>query len=72
MRSSVLSSSVACSVGLTTSWPSIIPMRTAPTGPRNGIGEIISAAEIPLMHRMSCGVTMSAESTVAMHCVSLR
>ena len=43
-----------------------------PIRPRNGIGEIISAAEIPLMARMSCGVTMSAERTVAMHCVSLR
>jgi len=39
---------------------------------RNGIGEIISAAETPLIARMSCEVTMSAESTVAMHCTSLR
>ena len=31
-------------------------MRTAPTGPRNGSGEIASAAEAPLMQRMSCGV----------------
>ena len=48
--------------GLTTSWPSIMPIRTAPTGPRNGSGEIISAAEAPLMARMSCGVIRSAES----------
>ena len=47
-------------------------MRTAPIGPKNGIGEIINAAEIPLIARMSCGVIMSAESTVAMHCTSLR
>ena len=55
IRSSSDSSSISCSVGLTTSSPSISPMRTAPTGPRNGSGEIISAAEAPLMQRMSCG-----------------
>ncbi len=48
------------------------PTRTAPTGPRNGSGEIISAADAPLMHRMSCAVTRSAESTVQMTCTSLR
>ena len=41
-------------------------MRTAPTGPKNGSGESMSAADAPLMHRMSCGVTMSAERTVQM------
>src|SRR5579884_2336069 len=66
-------STVSCSVGLTVSSRfSFIPMRTAPTGPRNGIGEIISAAETPLMHSRSWPVTMSAESTVAMHWTSLR
>ena len=60
------------SVGLTTSSPSIRPMRTAPTGPMNGSGEIISAAEAPLMHRMSCGVTRSADSTVQITCTSFR
>ena len=49
-----------CNVGLTTSSPSIRPMRTAPTGPKNGSGESISAADAPLMQRMSCAVTMSA------------
>jgi polyribonucleotide nucleotidyltransferase len=43
-----------------------------PIGPMNGIGEIISAAETPLIARMSCAVIRSAESTVAMHCTSLR
>ena len=57
---------------MTTSSPSIIPIRTAPTGPENGSGEIISAAEAPLMHRMSCGVTRSAESTVQITCTSFR
>ena len=71
IRSSVDSSS-CWSVGLTTSSPSIRPMRTAPTGPRNGSGEIISAADAPLMQRMSCGVTRSAERTVQMTCTSLR
>ena len=62
----------ACgSVGLTTRSPSIIATRTAPTGPRKGSGEIISAAEAPLMQRMSCGVTRSADSVVQITCTSL-
>ena len=72
IRSSAVSSQFCCSVGLTTSSPSIRPMRTAPTGPKNGSGEIMSAADAPLMQRMSCGVTMSAESTVQMTCTSFR
>ena len=72
IRSSSLSSCVSCSVGLTTSLPSISPIRTAPTGPKNGSDEIISAAEAPLMHRMSCGATRSAERTVQITCTSLR
>ncbi len=43
-----------------------------PTGPKNGSGEIMSAADAPLMHRMSCAVTRSADSTVQMTCTSLR
>ena len=42
------------------------PIRTAPTGPRNGIGESIRAADEPLMARMSCGCTWSAENVVTM------
>ncbi len=42
------------------------PIRTAPTGPRNGIGDSISAADEPLMARMSCGCTWSAENVVTM------
>ncbi len=73
IRSSVLSPvSIAASVGLMTSSSSIRPMRTAPTGPRNGSGETISAAEAPLMQRMSCAVTRSAESVVQTTCTSLR
>ena len=72
IRSSDVSSQFCCSVGLMTSSPSSRPMRTAPTGPKNGSGESISAADAPLMHRMSCGVTMSAERTVQMTCTSLR
>ena len=52
--------------GLTTSSPSMRPMRTAPTGPMNGIGDSISAAEAPLIARMSCELTWSAESVVTM------
>ena len=47
-----------------TNCPSTSAMRTAPTGPKNGIGESISAADAPLMQRMSCAVTMSALRTV--------
>jgi hypothetical protein len=39
IRSSDDSSSASRSVGLTTSRPSIWPIRTAPIGPRNGKGE---------------------------------
>ncbi len=64
--------SVSSSVGLTTSWPSISPIRTAPIGPPKGSGETVSAAEMALIARMSCGMTRSAENTVATHWVSLR
>ena len=43
----------SCSEGLTTKLPSILPMRTAPTGVGNGTSEIITAAEAPFMARMS-------------------
>src|SRR5206468_1213190 len=46
--------------------------RTAPTGPMNGSGETMSAADAPLMQRMSCGTTMSALSTVQITCTSLQ
>jgi hypothetical protein len=71
IRSSV-DSFVSGRVGLTTSSPSRQPTRTAPTGPRNGIGDSMSAAEAPLMARMSCGCTWSAEKVVTMTCTSLR
>ena len=58
--------------GLTTISPSMIPIRTAPTGPWKGSGEIINAAEAPLIARMSCGVIRSAESVVQMTCTSFR
>ena len=53
-----------------TSWPSIRPIRTAPTGPLKGSGEIMRAAEAPLIARMSCGVMRSADSVVQMTCTS--
>src|SRR5436190_22665348 len=70
IRSSSVCSRTSGSVGLRTSSPSIIPIRTAPTGPMNGSGEIIRAAEAPLMQRMSCAVIRSALSTVQITCVS--
>ncbi len=47
------SASSSSSLGLTTKLPSILPMRTAPTGVGSGMSEIISAAEAPFMARMS-------------------
>ena len=48
-----LSASRSSSGGLTTKLPSILPMRTAPTGVGSGMSEIISAAEAPFIARMS-------------------
>src|SRR5256714_11351203 len=49
-RSSLLSS-ILLTGGPTTSWSSSIPIRTAPIGPWNGIGEVDSAREGPLIAR---------------------
>ena len=48
-----LSASRSGSGGLTTKSPSILPIRTAPTGVGRGMSEIISAAEAPFIARMS-------------------
>ena len=48
-----LAPSRSSSRGLTTKLPSILPIRTAPTGVASGISEIISAAEAPFIARMS-------------------
>src|SRR4029077_18710808 len=53
-------------------WPSIRPMRTAPTGPKKGSGEMVSAADAPLIARVSWLCSPSIESTVPMICTSLR
>ena len=68
-RSSVESCS-STSVGFSSSWPSMRPMRTAPTGPMKGSGDSISAADAPFMPRMSCPCTWSAESVVMITCTS--
>ena len=47
-------------------------MRTAPIGPWKGRPDSISAAEAALIATMSCGLDMSAPSTVPMIWVSLR
>jgi hypothetical protein len=57
-------------LGFTTKLPSILPIRTAPTGPANGTLEIISAAEAPFIARMSYGWTWSTEIGIATSCVS--
>ena len=48
--------SVSWRVGLMMNSSPMRPMRTAPTGPANGSSDGISAAEAPLMQRMSNGV----------------
>ena len=71
MRSSS-DSSLSCTVGLMMNSSPTRPMRTAPTGRWKGSSESISAAEAPLMQRMSNAFTWSTESTVATTWVSLR
>jgi hypothetical protein len=55
---------------LTTKLPSILPIRTAPTGVGNGMSEIISAALAPFIARMSYGWTWSIERGIETSCVS--
>src|SRR5215212_3842665 len=62
MRSSEVSPSISWCVGLTIS--------SSPTGPKNGSGESIRAADAPLIARMSYGVIRSAESVMQMTCTS--
>ena len=53
-----------------TKLPSILPMRTAPTGVGTGMSEIISAAEAPFIASTSYGVMWSTDSGMATSCVS--
>ena len=58
--------------GFSTSSPPNRPTRTAPTGPRKGSGETVSAAEAPLMASTSWACSPSTERTVPMTWTSLR
>ena len=49
MRSRSEASVRSSSHGLMTNFPSILPIRTAPTGVANGMSEIMSAADAPFM-----------------------
>ena len=51
-------------VGLTTNSPLMRPMRTAPTGPANGISLIVSAADAAMVPRTSGSFSWSVERTV--------
>ncbi len=53
-----------------TYWPSTRPTRTPATVLLNGISEIASAAPAPVMARTSVSWAVSADSTIAMICVS--
>ena len=57
-------SSTWLKVGLTTNSPSIRPIRTAPTGPANGISLIDSAADAATVPRTSGSFSWSVERTV--------
>ena len=50
--------------------PSILPIRTAPTGIGNGMSDTISAADAPFIARMSYGLTWSTEIGIATSWVS--
>ena len=65
-----MSSTRSSSLGLTTKLPSILPIRTAPTGVGNGMLETISAAEAPFIASMSYGLTWSTEIGIATSWVS--
>ena len=53
IRSRSVASTRSSSLGLTTKLPSILPIRTAPTGTGTGISDTISAALAPFIARMS-------------------
>ena len=57
-------SSTWLKVGLTTNSPSIRPIRTAPTGPANGISLIVRAADAATVPRTSGSFSWSVERTV--------
>src|SRR5713101_7340807 len=65
---------VFCSatVGLATSWPFSKPTRTAAMGCTNGRSEQNDAADAPVTAITSGSISLSAESTMATICVSLR
>ena len=64
-----LSSRSLC-VGFAMNSPFTRATRTAPTGPAKGMSETMSAAEAPLMVRISGSCSPSALNTVEMICVS--
>ena len=64
--------SICSWVGLATNPPSMRPTRTAPIGPANGRSLIISAAEAPLIDRMSESFSPSALSSRVWTCTSLK
>ena len=69
---SIALSAMSAIGGLTANSPSKRPMRTAPIGPENGIFDMCSAADAPLMDMMSGSRSLSAEYTVEQTCTSLR
>ncbi len=57
---------------MSTSWLSIMPTRTQPTGPACGMLLIWSASDAPVTARVAGSCSWSAESTVATSWTSLR
>ncbi|GBC94300.1 hypothetical protein HRbin16_00081 [bacterium HR16] len=55
-----------------TNSPFTLPMRTAPTGPLNGMFETVNAADAPMMESTSGRCSLSTDRGIAITCTSLR
>jgi len=62
--------SICSKVGLAMNLPSTRPTRTPAMGPFHGIWLMCSAAEAPIIARVSGGLTWSNDRTVQMICTS--
>ena len=60
----------SANVGFTTNWLLTSPTRTPATVFSSGISEIARAAEAPVMASTSASLSVSADMTIAMICVS--
>ena len=68
----ILLCSLCASDGLTTNCPSTMPISTDPVGPSQGISDIASATDEPIIAAISDGASLSTHITVATTCTSLK